>query len=967
MKNNPYVGPRPYERGDRHNFYGRNREARELRALIVAEREVLFYAQSGAGKTSLLNAMVIPALEEKRFLVLPVARVGSDLPPEIEPEAVDNVFSFGALLTLAQEETPPEALLGHTLLTFLEEYYPESASPKPNTPLVLIFDQFEELFTTHRDRWQEADGFFRQVREALDALPRLGVVFAMREDYVAALDPYAPLLPRRLRARFRMERLGPNGARAAVEEPARNAGHTFAPDAAEHLVDDLRRIKVQRYAGAGEETVAGPFVEPVQLQVVCHQMWENLPEQPDHVIKWKEVARYGNIDRALTDFYELSLAQVIQKTDVGIHLQQVGERRLRRWFDEQLITPMQTRGLVMQGREETAGLPNAAVSVLEKRHLIRADVRAGARWYELTHDRFIEPIQESNKLWNEKSLRSTFTTMGTAIVILVVIFVAIWTVWQRAEARTAVDEAESEMWTSVRWTSLARNRIRPLRPGLSVSGVNGTAGTLGAFVQDAEGAVYLLSASEVLGPPGLKQDSLILQPGRTDGGQVPYDMVGYSALNLPLTDGVPMANMVGMARLNKSGSAFETSIPGIGPIRGIRRDPPPGTPVRMLGRTSGLVTGKVMETGITMTIYVDQVPFQFVNGVTTSPMSEPGDGGALIVDAEGYAIGILVAGSLSETILAPIQDVLDELGVQLVFPGQHLFTLEEHGPILSAGWLPGGVRIVTGGQDGVAHLWNVQEQETEAMLYGHEGAIAAVAVGPDGRWLVTGGEDATARIWDLTAPDPSAAPTILRGHELGVTSIAVGPAGRWLATGSQDTTVRLWDLTAPGKVPASIVLRGHESGVAAVAISPDVRWLAAGSHSDTVLVWDLTNLEAEPIVLHPTGDGIVDVTFHSNGSLVSTGANAQVVSWNVGNGEKLDEFSWPIETEQISNVAWSPDETQVIVVSSDGLATICNAANGEPLFALREYADVLHAVWSPDGLQIVTAGRDGAVRVWQGK
>ena len=74
MKNNPYVGPRPYERRDRGNFYGRDREARELRALIVADREVLFYAPSGAGKTSLLNAVVIPALEDKGFHVLPTVR-----------------------------------------------------------------------------------------------------------------------------------------------------------------------------------------------------------------------------------------------------------------------------------------------------------------------------------------------------------------------------------------------------------------------------------------------------------------------------------------------------------------------------------------------------------------------------------------------------------------------------------------------------------------------------------------------------------------------------------------------------------------------------------------------------------------------------------------------------------------------------------------------------------------------------
>ena len=74
MKNNPYIGPRPFERQHRDRFFGRDKEGRELQALIVAEREVLFYAQSGAGKSSLLNARVIPGLEEEGYTVLPVAR-----------------------------------------------------------------------------------------------------------------------------------------------------------------------------------------------------------------------------------------------------------------------------------------------------------------------------------------------------------------------------------------------------------------------------------------------------------------------------------------------------------------------------------------------------------------------------------------------------------------------------------------------------------------------------------------------------------------------------------------------------------------------------------------------------------------------------------------------------------------------------------------------------------------------------
>ncbi len=388
MQQNPYVGPRPYERGDRLTFFGRRREARELRALIVAEREVLCYAQSGAGKTSLFNAQVIPALEEEGFHVLPVARVGVPPPAGVAETPGINVFVSSALLSLAGEASSPVALSGQTLMAYLS-----TVAAADSRPPILIFDQFEELFTTQRERWQDADGFFAQARAALDALPQLGLVFVMREDHVAELDPYLGWFPHRLRARFRLEPLGPEGALEAVAKPAAQAGCAFAPGVAERLVDDLRRLKVQRDLAATAETaVLGPFVEPVQLQVVCRQLWDNLPDQADRTIQWEDVARYGDIDRALTAFYENAVAEA---TQVG----SVDELTVRRWFNTQLITPLGTRGLALRGPEATAGLPNAAVDILEHRHLIRADLRAGARWYELSHDRLVDPILESNRAW----------------------------------------------------------------------------------------------------------------------------------------------------------------------------------------------------------------------------------------------------------------------------------------------------------------------------------------------------------------------------------------------------------------------------------------------------------------------------------------------------------------------------------------------------------------------------------------
>lgn len=411
MKHNPYIGPRPYGRNE-GNFFGRSREARSLTALIMTNQVLLYYARSGAGKTSLLNALVIPELEKNDYYVLPVARVGGDLPPKIGYEQVKNVFAFSSLLDLAGEQAAPQPLLATSLLDGLQAHLQVHGIDPQARPPLLILDQFEEILTTHRTRWQDAKGFFLQVREALKALPTLGVVFAMREDHLAGLDPYTPLLPGRLQARFRMELLEAQGALEAVRGAAASQNITYAEGVAERLVDDLRRIKTQqieanaRHSGGDRdrEEVLGQYIEPVQLQIVCNRLWANLPDGKTDAIQWDEVERYGNIDQALTGFYEDAL-QACRTSEAVMNLHPpVTERRLRRWFGDELITQLGTRGLALQDEEtgETAGLPNAAVVVLDKQHIIRSETRAGARWYELSHDRLVEPIVKSNRVWKEK-------------------------------------------------------------------------------------------------------------------------------------------------------------------------------------------------------------------------------------------------------------------------------------------------------------------------------------------------------------------------------------------------------------------------------------------------------------------------------------------------------------------------------------------------------------------------------------
>ena len=401
---NPYVGPRTFTYAQRALFFGREREARDLAARVVSERLLLFYAQSGAGKSSLLNTRVIPQLrDEEGFAVLPVGRVSGNLPAGVT--AVDNIYLFNLMASIDQSD--PARLAHLALADFLNQLVSDdgetwqydaaanAAGAATGHRYLLVLDQFEEIVTAHPERWSERSEFFSQLNQVMRSNADLWVLLTLREDYVASLDPYAPLVDGKLQGRFYMERMGVKGALAAVQEPARLAKRPFAPGVAEQLVDDLRRVQVgvAGLDGSPQPTALGDYVEPVQLQIVCFGLWNRLPpgERP---IQMEDYRAFGNVDQALTHFYEDGLAKVSQGGAVS-------ERQSRAWFATQLITPAGTRGLVYRDAATTAGLPNAAVDQLADIYLIRAEVRGGNRYYELAHDRLLEPVQTANRRWLE--------------------------------------------------------------------------------------------------------------------------------------------------------------------------------------------------------------------------------------------------------------------------------------------------------------------------------------------------------------------------------------------------------------------------------------------------------------------------------------------------------------------------------------------------------------------------------------
>jgi hypothetical protein len=242
----------------------------------------------------------------------------------------------------------------------------------------------------------EREGFFQQLQTTMAQDSRLWVVLTLREDYVATLDPYARLLPGRLRSRYHMPRMNAAAALEAIENPAQKVGRPFAPGVAQQLVDNLRQLVGTQPDGEKPDFLMGlgEFVEPVQLQVVCQRLWASLADRPGEMIAAEDVAELGDVNTALADFYEGALRQTEQETGVNRYL-------LRTWVDKELITEGGTRGTVARGSNSTGGLPNAAVDSLTRQFLLRQEPRAGGIWYELIHDRFIAPIQQSNQCWRE--------------------------------------------------------------------------------------------------------------------------------------------------------------------------------------------------------------------------------------------------------------------------------------------------------------------------------------------------------------------------------------------------------------------------------------------------------------------------------------------------------------------------------------------------------------------------------------
>jgi hypothetical protein len=145
----------------------------------------------------------------------------------------------------------------------------------------------------------------------------------------------------------------------------------------------------------------GPYVEPVQLQVVCYRLWGNPRPNPLRITE-AELTAFGAVDQSLVD---QSLAQYYaQGIRIAANETGTSERSIREWVDRHLIAEQGIRGTVLMGPVRSSGLENHAIQILIDAHLVRAEKRGGATWFELAHDRLIGPVRGDNAAWFKANL-----------------------------------------------------------------------------------------------------------------------------------------------------------------------------------------------------------------------------------------------------------------------------------------------------------------------------------------------------------------------------------------------------------------------------------------------------------------------------------------------------------------------------------------------------------------------------------
>lgn len=407
MKNNRYPGTHPFQHNQQNIFYGRDQETEDLSRLIRFEPTVVVHGKSGLGKSSLLNAAVIPLLEnEYNWSVLKIQfkawiKTRTDTPLSIIKE----------ILSLEHTNMSPN------LEQLLKDDYSLWAIAKKRQimykqPTLLVFDQFEELFTFPKEAVREFKEQMSEIsqynlpnrvlyttknfdlsQEELDILYEplsIRMIFVIRSDRMHLMDKLSDHLPNILRSCYELKALKPADACDAIIRPAQHSEGDYLSPIFNYDETALNKIILFLQDDNGR-------IEAIQLQTLCQVFEQKVINEN---IIFFDAESIGDLKDIISNYY---LNQIASLNDEA---KQLSAHKL---IEEGLVLESEKLRLTMHEGQIKAlfNVEEDLLIELVNIRLLRSDTASkGGYNYELAHDTLIDPVLicKKNRLDNELAL-----------------------------------------------------------------------------------------------------------------------------------------------------------------------------------------------------------------------------------------------------------------------------------------------------------------------------------------------------------------------------------------------------------------------------------------------------------------------------------------------------------------------------------------------------------------------------------
>jgi WD40 repeat protein/serine/threonine protein kinase len=934
----PYPGLHTFTPDNTEFFFGRERETEGFLNRLHLQPLLTVLGASGAGKSSFIQAGVIPALEDgwRAITVRPGHAPLATLSARLVKESVEVQD-----LRVALEQNPNA--LGEAL---------RAAAEHSGCGIVLVVDQFEELFTLCMDRNERglySEGLARAARSVEDSVR---VVLTLRDDFLVRAEKLPGMRDRLSQGLQLLLTPEPEDLMRILVEPARLAGYEF----------EDRELPCEIVGAVADRAGALPL-----LAFTASRLWE-LRDRQFKQLRSRAYETMGGVGGAL--------AQHAESVMQGMTAE---EQRLVREAFRHLVTGEGTRSVLtrpelMQVLANNRHAEAVIERLISSRLLVASEAEGGIERIEIVHEALLEAwprlvnwrkedeegarlrdqLRAAARQWEERGRAKGLLWRDDAL--------AEYQLWRSRYAGKLTESEEAFGLASLADANLGRRRRR-LAASIAISVLVATIVVLLWMNKQREDSVQeakrqLLELYEEQGRQELLNGnaltaSVYLSEVYRSGKESESLRFMLAQAMRPID-----ARVASMAHSNEVISAvFSPDSKRIITASGIEKT------AKVWDAASGHLLSSI-EADKSDLLYAAFSPDG--NHIITA-----GSGAKIWDTASGRLLSSMEGhkGPVSSAVFSPDGKLVVTAGTDKTAKvwdaasGHLLVSLEGHKESLNfAAFSPDGRRVVTASFDKTAKVWDAASGRMLHSIEGHSAKVSSASFSPDGSRIVTSSWDNTAKVWD---GESGKMLLLLEGHKTKVGWAEFSSDGNRIVTASWDNTARVWD-AASGKMLDS--LEGHTNYVFFASFSPDGRRIATASYDKTAMVWDATGSKQLSSMEGHKGP-VSSAVFSPDGKLVFTASDDKTAKvWDAESGRLRSSMEG--HKDGVYAATFSPDGKLVVTASWDDTLKIWEAASGKLLLSLENKAsdkEILikgSVAFRPDGKRLVTASNTRAARVW---